>query len=122
MQLGDSMFIVPDIKHVTATAKVKGKISATSKTSSVVLFPKFTILVFEHPGPHNEPGFQAACLEYGLFHWADDPRKATVELVHLTAHFIAEFIKQNQSEKITALVQNDFMAPFWSLYRSLELM
>ena len=87
----------------------------------VLLLPILHVLYFRQNGFHGENGIGAACLEFGFFAWGADRESARECLEGIILSYFRGRIENNEIQEILDDVSDDFMEPYWALYRRFSI-
>ena len=86
-----------------------------------VLLPPLHVLYFRQNGFHGKDGIGAACLEFGFFAWGADRASAEECLEGIILSYFRGRIENNEIQEILDDVSDDFMEPYWALYRRFSI-
>ena len=79
------------------------------------------MLYFRQNGFHGKDGIGAACLEFGFFAWGADRASAEECLEGIILSYFRGRIENNEIQEILDDVSDDFMEPYWALYRRFSI-
>ena len=88
----------------------------------MLYLPMLHVLYFRQNGPDGEEGIGAACLEFGFFAWGEDRESAEECLEQLVISYFRGRIENKEIQEILDDVSDDFMEPYWALYRQVSIL
>lgn len=92
------------------------------KDGKVLYLPMLHVLYYRQIGPYGERGIGAACLEFGFFAWGENRQSAEECLEPLVLSYFRRRIENKEFREILNDVSDDFMEPYWALYRQFSIL